>query len=111
MEEKALGKPLGKIWQDWDAWPMEPRYDIIDQVVEIERKLASTKFTKSGCIYFREDFPDGDTLVTTPPLPSLQRFVLGPLVESGLWRGARTNMDMSLGPCESLYDIVQSYFY
>jgi hypothetical protein len=104
LEQRALGKPLGRLWQDWDELPMEPRYEIIEQIVEIECKLASTKFTKSGCIYFREDIPDGNAIVTTPPLCSsvLERFTLGPLVGSELWRGERAKMDMSRGPCESL---------
>lgn len=90
---------------------MEPRYGIIEQIVEIERKLASTKFTKSGCIYFREDIPDGDALVTTPPLCSsvLERFVLGPLVESGQWRGERAGMNMDRGPCEFSYSASQPF--
>ena len=64
---------------------MESRYSIIEQIVEIERKLVSTKFTKLGYIYFKEDMLDGEALATTPPLCSsvLKRFVLGPFVESG----------------------------
>ncbi len=74
--------------------------------MEIERKLASTKFAKSGCIYFREDFPDGDALVTTPPLSlsTVQRFTLGPLVDSGMWRGAKASMGMNRGPFKSVYN-------
>jgi hypothetical protein len=107
LEEKAQGKPLGKLWQDWDKWPMESRYNIIDQVVEMECKLASMMFTKSGCIYFKEDFPHGAALVTTPPLSSsvLQRFTIGPLVEKEMWFGAKAAIDMNRGPCKSLFNI------
>ncbi|KAL5323625.1 hypothetical protein ACEPPN_008164 [Leptodophora sp. 'Broadleaf-Isolate-01'] len=86
IEEKAPAKPLGKLWQDWDEWPMKDRFTIIEQIVEIERKLTSTRFAKSGCIYFREDIPNSDALVTKPPLCSsiLERFTLGPLVDRGL---------------------------
>ncbi|KAH6721582.1 kinase-like domain-containing protein [Leptodontidium sp. MPI-SDFR-AT-0119] len=70
IEEKAPAKPLGKLWQDWDEWPMKDRFTIIEQIVEIERKLTSTRFAKSGCIYFREDIPNSDALVTNPPLCS-----------------------------------------
>jgi hypothetical protein len=104
LEEKAPGKPLGRLWQDWDEWPMKDRFTTIEQIVEIERKLASTKFVKSGCIYFREDIPNSDALVTNPPLCSsiLERFTLGPLVERGLWCGEKVGMDINRGPCESL---------
>lgn len=103
LEEKATGKPLGRPWQDWDELPMKNRFAVIEQIVEIERKLASTKFTKSGCIYLREDFPYGDTVVTDPPLcqSTLERFTLGPLVERDLWRDEKADMDLNRGPCES----------
>jgi hypothetical protein len=105
LEKKALGKPLWRLWKGWDQWSMEDRFATIEQVVEIERKLASTKFTKSGCIYLKEDIPYGNALVTGPPLcSSLERFTLGPLVEGGLWRDERATMDLDRGPCESLYN-------
>jgi hypothetical protein len=80
---------------------------MISQIVEIERQLASTKFVRSGCIYFKGDIPDdiadNNALITIPPLRSsvLERFKLGPLVSSGLWRGDRAGMDMNRGPCKS----------
>ena len=85
---------------------MKFKLDIISQIVEIERQLASTKFVKSGCIYFRGDIPDmfsDNAQITSVPLHSsvLERFKLGPLVSSGLWRGDRAAMDMHRGPCES----------
>jgi len=89
---------------------MNLKFEMISQIVEIEQKLASTKFVKSGCIYFKDDIPDwmsSDTAITTSlPLHSsssiLKRFKLGPLVSGGLWRGDRAGMDMNRGPCESL---------
>jgi len=89
---------------------MEASYSIIEQIVEIEHKLASTKFAKSGCIYFKDDFPDGDSLLITSPLSVLERFTLGPLVESGMWRGAKTNVDMNRGPCKSYYTYYCAWF-
>lgn len=69
---------------------MEYRFDLISQIVEIERQLASTKFTKSGCIYFKGDIPDNmyidGILVSSILIQSseLDRFRLGPLTSSGL---------------------------
>jgi hypothetical protein len=86
---------------------MNFKLEMISQIVEIERQLASTKFVKSGCIYFRDDIPEGmcsdNAIITSMPLDSsvLERFRLGPLVSSGLWRGERAGMDMNRGPCES----------
>lgn len=103
LEEKAPGKPLGSLWYQW---PMKHRLDMIAQIVEIERQLASTKFAKSGCIYFKGDIPEStsidDIIVPSVSLHSsvLERFCLGPLTSSGLWRGERARMDMNRGPCE-----------
>jgi hypothetical protein len=86
---------------------MKFKLEMISQIVEIERQLASIKFVKSGCIYFKGDIPEDMSCdvgpITSVPLHSslLERFKLGPLVSSGLWRGARAGMDMSRGPCES----------
>ncbi len=86
---------------------MRFRLEMISQIVEIERQLASTKFEKSGCIYFRDDVPEnisGDSAIITSVSNQstvLKRFKLGPLVSSGLWRGERAGMDMNRGPCES----------
>ncbi|KAL2071900.1 hypothetical protein VTL71DRAFT_13135 [Oculimacula yallundae] len=110
LEEKASGKPLGRLWQDWDTLPMKDRINIIEQIVEIERKLASTKFAKSGCIYFREDIQNSNALVTNPPLCSsiLERFTLGPLVEKELWRGEKASMDLNRGPYEGPQDFIKA---
>jgi len=85
---------------------MESKLEVISQIVEMERQLASTKFVKSGCIYFRDDIPDmssDDATITSVPLHSsaLDRFKLEPLVSSGLWRGNRAVMDMNRVPCKS----------
>jgi hypothetical protein len=81
---------------------MNDRFNIIEQIVEIERNLASVKFLKSGSIYLKEDIPNQVALQTNQPLyPSiLDQFTLGPLVEKELWRGGRTEMDLNRGPCE-----------
>lgn len=87
---------------------MKLKLEMISQIVKIERQLASTKFVKSGCIYLRDDIVEdicSDIGTITPsPLDSsiLERFKLGPLVSSGLWRGKRADMQMIRGPCEYL---------
>ncbi|CZS94406.1 uncharacterized protein RCO7_10124 [Rhynchosporium graminicola] len=111
LEEKAPGKPLGSLWYQW---PMDFKLEMISQIVEIERQLASTKFVRSGCIYFREDIPDNmccdNAILTSGPLDSsvLDRFQLGPLVSSGLWRGVRASMDLNRGPYNGQLEFVEA---
>jgi len=86
---------------------------MIEQIVEMERKLLSAKFVKSGCIYFKEDVPTDKSsdisLNSSVPVSSsvLERFKLGPLVSSELWHGDRAAMDMDRGPCEYFTDITR----
>ena len=83
---------------------MRARAGVIEQVVQMEHILASTKFAKSGSIYFREDIAGSDPLAVISPMDStvLERFTIGPLVEHRLWRGERAVMDLNRGPCKSL---------
>lgn len=103
LEEKAPGVPLGGLWAQW---PMKFKLQMISQIVEVERQLASATFTNSGCIYFKGDVPEEVSTRTTLTNPPSQRsvpeqYTLGPLVSSGLWRGDRAFMDMHRGPCKS----------
>lgn len=83
---------------------MVARFEIIRQVVKIERKLTDTKFKHSGCIYFKKDLPQGEPLAmtTTSSLsPStLKRFTMGPLVDVDCWQNEKTGMDLNRGPCK-----------
>ncbi|KAF3482827.1 uncharacterized protein GIQ15_02151 [Arthroderma uncinatum] len=111
LEEKAPGKPLGMLWYQW---PMMRRLEIIKQIVQIEQQLASTKFSKSGCIYFKGDVPDdlcsNGILATGSSLPTsiLERFTLGPLVSSNMWRGDRASMNMNRGPFDGPLEFVEA---
>ncbi|PVH84672.1 hypothetical protein DL98DRAFT_651429 [Cadophora sp. DSE1049] len=111
LEEKAPGKPLGSLWYQW---PMKFKLEMISQIVEIERQLASIKFVKSGCIYFRDNIPENmridNAIITNVSLDSsvLERFKLGPLVSSGLWRGERAGMDMNRGQYNGPLEFVEA---
>lgn len=86
---------------------------MIQQIVEIERKLASVNFVESGCIFFRVDIPldrsSDISLDASVPLPPsvLERFKLGPLVSSELWHGDRIAINMNRGPCECFTNIIR----
>jgi hypothetical protein len=108
IEEKAAGEPLGQFWKALDTSPMSDRMAIVDEILEIESKLTSVKFAKSGCIYFRKDIPNSEPLQTDPPLSYQIRncFTMGPLVSNEFWSGQKAGMDLNRGPCKSAF----SYF-
>jgi hypothetical protein len=102
IEEKASGKPLGSLWRNW---PRKLKLDIITQVVEMEKILASVSFSQHGFIYFKDDLHDRATtnrpLVTDLCLsPSLlNQFTLGPLTTAELWKDQRSSIALDRGPC------------
>ncbi|TVY89491.1 Altered inheritance of mitochondria protein, mitochondrial, partial [Lachnellula willkommii] len=100
IEEKAAGEPLGKFWKDLATLPMKGRMAIVDSILDVEKKLASVNFAKSGCIYFREDIPNSEPLQTNPPLSPeiLNRFTMGPLVSNEFWSGQKAAMELDRGP-------------
>ncbi len=81
---------------------MIARFGIIRKVVEMEHKLTGTKFKHCGCIYFKEDIPQGEQLVITSTISpsSLERFTMGPLVDMDYWRKLKASMDLNRGSCE-----------
>ncbi|KAF5863575.1 Phosphotransferase enzyme [Aspergillus alliaceus] len=52
VEENATGQPLGKLW---DTLPIPERLEVVNQIVAVEKKLASIPFPKHGCIYYESD--------------------------------------------------------
>ncbi|EEP78285.1 predicted protein [Uncinocarpus reesii 1704] len=104
IEEKAPGTRLESLWHDW---PRKSKLQVIDQVGKIEHALTTTKFTKHGSLYFKQDLPtlkeQNDTLLVEP-LPSVQsadldRYVIGPLTSAELWSSGREDIDLDRGPC------------
>ena len=82
--------------------PMQLRYGIAGQVVDLEAKLAEATFQHTGAIYFKKDFPEGTALAMTNPSTTspeiLERYVMGPLFD--LDYGPNLDVAMNRGPCK-----------
>ena len=106
---------LGNLWQDL---PEAMKLGIISQIVDIERKLASTSFPKHGCLYYKADLEMKGILTEPLSLDSLEfdgsrtdvdpskleHFSLGPLTAPEHWAGCRAQMALDRGPCKSPRD-------
>ncbi|OJD19318.1 hypothetical protein AJ78_00677 [Emergomyces pasteurianus Ep9510] len=102
MEEKAPGTRLGSLWH---LWPRESKLRVIEQIVDLEHLLTTIKFSKHGCLYFKEDLQQSfhelnDNLLVDPPMDStkLGRYAIGPLASAELWSNGRESMDLDRGP-------------
>ncbi|RDW87094.1 uncharacterized protein DSM5745_03736 [Aspergillus mulundensis] len=99
IEEKAPGRPLGDIWAQM---PTPARLGIIDQLVDVEKKLASVSFPKHGCIYYASDLEtrpsSASEMDSVEPFPG---FAIGPSNDRKLWQSGRDQMRLGRGPCET----------
>ena len=108
IEEKAMGQPLGRLW---NKLSMPAQLGIVNQIVEMEKKLSSVSFQKHGCIYYESDLKSrsltydrldsaGSTSMSTHGQNSqLCGFVIGPSTNPKFWDGGRATMRLNRGPC------------
>ncbi|RAK92540.1 phosphotransferase enzyme family protein [Aspergillus costaricaensis CBS 115574] len=108
IEKKATGYSLGSIW---GRMSRSSQFVIIDQVVEIERKLASVSFPMQGCLYYTSDLksevPDAKGLdimlrklsgLKIEDCKQLSCFAIGPSNDRKLWNDERHSMELNRGP-------------
>jgi len=108
IEEKANGVPLGSLWFQW---PRESQLSLVEEVVDLETKLASISFDKHGCIYYKADLeanglPTQDinaissTSGKTLNCPIMAKLAFGPITQATQWEGERAQMTLDRGPCK-----------
>ncbi|KAF4230875.1 hypothetical protein CNMCM8980_005656 [Aspergillus fumigatiaffinis] len=105
LEEKAIGQPLGSLW---DKLPLSSRLHIVEQIVDIEKKLASITFLSHGCIYYQSDLESRQPRPSFALVPGqnrgLPKFAIGPLTHPKYWQGKRALMELDRGPWSSIVD-------
>lgn len=118
LEEKAPGQPLGKIW---DKLSLEAKLDMVNQVVDIEKKFASISFPKHGCIYYEADLRSSPgqyerlDLNDSSKFESFQSkdpplFAIGPSASPNHWEREKAKMKLDRGPCKFwILNVIMSY--
>lgn len=104
LEEKATGQALGSVW---GKLPMDAQLDIVNQIVDMEKKFASISFPKHGCIYYESDLKsrsfDYERLdYDSSSNSQLPGFVIGPSTSPKFWEGGKAKMNLDRGPCTLL---------
>jgi hypothetical protein len=108
IEEKADGQQLGSMWS---LCSKDLQLDVVNQINEIEAKLAILSFSKYGSIYYKSDLEARN--VRYEPLDSsivqmavsqtktghLENFAIGPSTDPRHWTDQKAAMDLSRGPC------------
>ncbi|PGH21558.1 hypothetical protein AJ80_03118 [Polytolypa hystricis UAMH7299] len=88
----------------WESMKGKQKAQIVLQVVDIEKTLASTKFTKLGALYYKDDIPA--TLDTTTPLYvdgdgndiHSTKYDIGPTNHRAFFDFGRGELDIDRGP-------------
>ena len=104
--EKQSGVVLNDVW---DTVKGKQKVQILDQLVDIERRLAATKFSKFGSLYYKGDLPD--TSDSTSPLyldstgneVRSETFGIGPTNHRSFFDFGRGELDIERGPCKFIH--------
>lgn len=87
----------------WDELEEKDIIAILEQVVELEKRMMGITFPAGGSLYFAEDLENVPGSVSRPtkgtPLKDKQ-FCIGPETSRPLWFGRRSRLDVDRGPCE-----------
>lgn len=117
IEEKAAGQPLGNIWSQMSV---ASQLGIIDQIVDMEKKLISVSFPIHGCLYYTSDLKSEnpgvgglDTMLDNALMSKmghdgqLSQFTIGPSNDRKLWQNERHSMKLDKGPCKTSLPLIQ----
>ena len=106
-----MEKQPGVILNDvWDNMTGSQKAEILKQVIGTEKKLASTRFTKFGSLYYKQDVPESDS--ATPlffdgngDAVHSTEFEIGPTNHRSFFDFEKGALDIDRGPCMfPLYD-------
>ncbi|KAK2873745.1 hypothetical protein FQN49_002108 [Arthroderma sp. PD_2] len=80
---------------------------IVQQVVEIERSLASTKFTKFGALYYKQDLPGSDNSAPlyvdgSGNVVHNTEFVIGPTNHRSFFDFGKGGLNIDCGPWSTI---------
>lgn len=105
--EKQLGVVLTDVW---DTIKGKQKVQILDQVVDIERRLAATKFSQFGSLYYKDDLPEHSDCTSSLYLDSTgnevrsDTFGIGPTNHRSFFDFGRGQLDIERGPCKLMSD-------
>ncbi|EZF91057.1 hypothetical protein H113_07908 [Trichophyton rubrum MR1459] len=106
LMERVGGRQLSDVW---DNMSERQRFNLVKNVVEIERKLVNTPFTGYGSLYYKdayeESYPGYFKAINAEKVPGkeneVSRFVIGPTTERAFYADNDEKHNISHGPWET----------
>ncbi|OJJ37807.1 hypothetical protein ASPWEDRAFT_171269 [Aspergillus wentii DTO 134E9] len=109
LMEKQAGVVLTDVW---DTIKGKQNVQILDQVVDIERRLAATKFSKFGSLYYKDDLPDNSDSASSLYLDPTgnkvwsKTFGIGPTNHRSFFDFGRGQLDIERGPWSTVTEFM-----
>ncbi|PWY76013.1 phosphotransferase enzyme family protein [Aspergillus sclerotioniger CBS 115572] len=107
LMEKLPGVVLTDVWHTMKG---KQKVKILDQIVDIERRLARTRFTKFGSLYYRDDLPNSPDPKRTlyhdlmGNQVGTKTFAMGPTNHPSFFDFGRGQLTIDRGPWSTLTD-------
>ncbi|KAL3264652.1 hypothetical protein ABHI18_000570 [Aspergillus niger] len=111
--ENATGSNLADVWADMD---LEHKVQTMKDIVKLQQKLLSLRFSVYGCLFNQKDAPPGSqpAIVEGDKYPLevrqkiAERFSIGPVVDTAFWSNERGSMNIDRGPWTSAIDYIRA---
>ncbi|KAE8409110.1 phosphotransferase enzyme family protein [Aspergillus pseudonomiae] len=109
LMEKQAGVALTDVW---DIIKGKQKVQILDQVVDIERRLAATKFSKFGSLYYKDDLPDNSDSPSPLYFDSAgnevrsKMFGMGPINHRSFFDFGRGTLNIDRGPWSTVTQVM-----
>ena len=90
----------------WDTIKGEQKVRILDQVVDMEKRLATTGFSKFGSLYYKNDLPENPDPTSPLYINSVGKevwsktFGIEPTNHRSFFDTGRGELDIDRGPCK-----------
>lgn len=94
--EKVKGESLGSRWMSLSTAELA---EVVRQIVDIESRLFSARFSKHGSLYYTEDLDEKFREEPNNVDILSDRFCIGPVVNRSFWTEKRSQMILDRGPC------------
>ncbi|PWY66750.1 phosphotransferase enzyme family protein [Aspergillus heteromorphus CBS 117.55] len=109
LMEKQAGVVLTDVW---DVIKGKQKVQILDQIVDIERRLAATTFSKFGSLYYKDDLPENSDPTSPQYRDSTgkevqsETFGIGPTNHRSFFDFRRGELDIDCGPWSTVTEFM-----
>ncbi|OGM49765.1 hypothetical protein ABOM_001786 [Aspergillus bombycis] len=109
LMEKQAGVLLTDVW---DIIKEKQKVQILDQVVDIERRLAATRFCKFGSLHYQDDLPDNSDSTSALYFDSIgnevrsKTYGIGPINHRSFFDFGRGALNIDRGPWSTVTQVM-----